>query len=96
MLKVFESGERDCIFSNSDTALSSAFQISYTRCTRVHRPGSIMIIALPMIACMMSYRSVTRMWMICANSDQTKSAGGVGLGFRSERSMCNIAKCEQN
>ncbi|CAK9021339.1 Uncharacterized protein SCF082_LOCUS15301 [Durusdinium trenchii] len=27
-----------------------------------------MIIALPMIACMMSYRSVTRMWMICANS----------------------------
>lgn len=30
--------------------------------------GSIMIIALPMIACMMSYRSVTRMWMICCNS----------------------------
>ncbi|CAK9115442.1 unnamed protein product [Durusdinium trenchii] len=30
--------------------------------------SSIMIIALPMIACMMSYRSVTRMWMICANS----------------------------
>lgn len=30
--------------------------------------SSIMIIALPMIACMMSYRSVTRMWMICCNS----------------------------
>ena len=30
--------------------------------------SSIMIIALPMIACMMSFRSVTRMWMICANS----------------------------
>lgn len=30
--------------------------------------SSIMIIALPMIACMMSFRSVTRMWMICSNS----------------------------
>ncbi|OLP89170.1 hypothetical protein AK812_SmicGene29410 [Symbiodinium microadriaticum] len=30
--------------------------------------GSIMIIALPMISCMMAYRSVTRMWMICVNS----------------------------
>eukprot|EP00439_Symbiodinium_sp_Y106_P080426 s855_g19.t1 len=30
--------------------------------------SSIMIIALPMISCMMAYRSVTRMWMICINS----------------------------
>ena len=30
--------------------------------------GSIMIIASPMISCMMAYRSVTRMWMICVNS----------------------------
>ncbi|CAE7754490.1 unnamed protein product [Symbiodinium pilosum] len=27
-----------------------------------------MVVALPMISCMMAYRSVTRMWMICANS----------------------------
>ena len=30
--------------------------------------SSIMILALPMISCMMAYRSVTRMWMICVNS----------------------------
>ena len=30
--------------------------------------SSIMIVALPMISCLMAYRSVTRMWMVCINS----------------------------
>jgi hypothetical protein len=56
--------------------------------------GSIMIIALPMIACMMSYRSVTRMWMICCNShwaDYHLSARlGEGKYHRNQQKNCDM------
>lgn len=92
----------------SPAALALTFLVTvYNTCRHVRQlarcggglngnPGvdsTLMIIALPMIACMMAYRSVSRMWMICANS-KVGSLWGVE-DFQGRRTwLARLAVCQ--